>query len=86
MAKRTRRERKQETEKRLQSGALPVPPVEVEEEVAPTPAPVEAAPAPARKTIVDFAREYYYVYTDMRNVTIIAVIMFALMFGLGYLI
>jgi hypothetical protein len=80
MAKRSRRTRKKETQQ--QPASRPVPeaaPVAVPE---PTPSPVVAA---ARKS-VDFAKEYYYVYTDLRNVAIIAVIMFALMVSLGYLI
>jgi hypothetical protein len=88
MAKRSRKERKVETEKRqsqvdLPQQPAPVAPVEV---AAPVSQPVEAAPAAVRKTVVDFAQEYYYVYTDLRTVAVIAVIMFALMFGLGYFI
>lgn len=87
MAKRSRRERKQETDKRQSQADIPqqarVAPVVVAQPV-PVEAPAEPAPGLARKA-VDFAQEYYYVYTDLRNVTIIAVVMFALMFGLGFL-
>lgn len=90
MAKRSRRERKQETEKRQQLVDAPqqasVAPAEaVASKPAPAAAPIEVGPSLARKT-VDFAQEYYYVYTDLRNVTIIAALMIALMFGLGYFI
>ncbi len=82
MAKRSRRARKKTTETQSQPPSRPVPTV--------TPPAVEEAPpspvaAVARKS-VDFAKEYYYVYTDLRNVAIVAVIMFGLMIGLGYLI
>lgn len=83
MAKRTRRERKLETEKRI-PGVVETAPQ------APAVEPVKAAaPTPetngARK-IVDFSKEYYYVYADMRNVAIVAASMFVLMFVLGYFI
>jgi hypothetical protein len=86
MAKRSRRARKQGTDK--------VTPVET------SPAPALTTAAPRQKTeeertvsspslrqqAVDFAEEYYYVYTDMRNVTIVALIMFVLMIGMGYFV
>lgn len=88
MAKRSRKERRLETEKRQSQVDIPqqapVAPAQVAEP-APVSAPVEAGPSVARK-VVDFAQEYYYVYTDLRNVSGIAVIMFALMFALGYFI
>lgn len=46
---------------------------------------VEAAGQPRRKT-VDFAEEYYYVYLEMRNILIVAVLMFLVMMGLAYFI
>jgi len=82
MAKKSRRARKKTTETQSQPVSRPAPspaPVAVEE---PTTSPIVTA---ARKS-VDFAKEYYYVYTDLRNVTIFAVIMFGLMVGLGYFI
>lgn len=76
MAKRTRRpSRKVETEKQTPVSAP-----------APTPAPpVEAVPFNARGTL-DFGRDYYYVFADLRSLLLIAVVMFALMFGLGFFI
>lgn len=38
------------------------------------------------KKMVDFVQEYAYVYKEMRNVFIIAVIMFVVLFGLSYVI
>ena len=82
MAKRSRRARKKTTETQPQPASQPIPtaaPASVEEPAA---SPVIAA---TRKS-VDFAKEYYYVYSDLRNVTIMAIIMYGLMIGLGYLI
>jgi hypothetical protein len=46
---------------------------------------VEAAGQARRKT-VNFAEEYYYVYLEMRNILIVAVLMFLVMIGLAYFI
>jgi hypothetical protein len=53
-----------------------------------TSAPVVQAVAPpvVNGKIDDFAQEYYYVYTDMRNVIILSAGLFALMLGLGFFI
>ncbi len=89
MAKRSRRARKHETEKRLQksNGDAAVTPAATTA-VVETPAAKESTPQPVveRKHKVNFAEEYYYVYTELRNITLIAAAMFVLMFGLGYFI
>lgn len=85
MAKRSRRARRQETEKRLQQPdqpAVPKPAAPVQKPVE-TPAP---APDPILNSDVDFGREYYYVYSDLRNISLVAAAMFVLMFALGYFI
>jgi hypothetical protein len=46
---------------------------------------VEVAAQPRRK-MVDFAQEYFYVYQEMRNILIVAIIMLLVMFGLSYFI
>jgi len=89
-SKQSRKARKQELEKRAQKEAVSSPAATAPEADAPpqvdTPAPVsEPKSSPMRKA-VDFAEEYYYVYTDLRNITIVSVVMFALMFALGYFI
>jgi hypothetical protein len=33
--------------------------------------------------VVDFSTEYFYVYTEVRNILIISVVMFGILFGLG---
>jgi hypothetical protein len=82
MAKRSRRARKQSSEKAIPVEAAPVvSPVEEK----PVETPTVGASSP-RGAVVNFAEEYYYVYTDLQNVIVIAAVMFALMFGLGYFI
>lgn len=41
---------------------------------------------PSFGNTVDYATEYFYVYTEVRNILIIAVVMFVVLFGLSYLI
>ena len=84
MAKRSRRARRQEAAKARQVVDSPQAALRAEESQkpeidAPTP---QAVP---RKT-VNFAQEYLYVYTELRNVLIVALIMFVIMFGLAYFI
>lgn len=83
MAKRTRRERKLETEKPVQPASEAAPSTVVAEPIA------VMATAPEQNGVrksVDFATEYYYVYADIRKVAIVTGSMFVLMFVLGYFI
>jgi hypothetical protein len=80
MAKRSRRARKQSSEKEINVESSTV----AKAPVTPVEAPEEAAAPSLRQKAIDFSEEYYYVYTDLRNVTAIAVVMFVLMFSLGY--
>ena len=70
MAKRTHRTRRQE------------------QTAIPTGVNVQQQPAalPVVQKIVDFASEYAYVYKEMRNVFIIAVIMLVVLFALSYVV
>lgn len=88
MAKRSRKARKQQIEKRLQKPTTAnVAPQPVKDTpVAPVPQPANPVVAPGQRKIIDFAEEYYYVYSELRNIVIISVVMFALMFGLGFFI
>ena len=82
MAKKSRRARKKTTETQSQPVSRPIPattPAAVEE-------PTSGSILAATRKSVDFAKEYYYVYTDLRIVTIVAIIMFGLMVALGYVI
>jgi len=85
MAKRSRRARRQEAAKPKQTPNI-VEKVADSLEEAPAPKPAPAPPQPAARKVVNFAQEYLYVYTELRNVLIVALIMFALMFGLAYFI
>ena len=79
-SRRSRRVRRQESEKPVPSPAAPAPQVA---------APVEkkATPAASRTTAtVDFAREYYYVYAELRQILLVTAIMFAAMIGLSFFI
>ncbi|MBN1992630.1 MAG: hypothetical protein JW953_07970 [Anaerolineae bacterium] len=85
MAKRSRRTRLQQAEKRKQV----VPP-------AVEPAPGQAitdATTPGmgvgqstQRKIVDFVQEYAYVYKEMRNIVLIALLMFVVLIGLSFVI
>ena len=84
MAKRSRRARRQQTAK--QTVTSPVTKDEVEaavEEAAPSEI-VEETSLP--RNVVNFAREYFYVYTELRNILIVAIIMFIVMAGLAYFV
>jgi len=77
MAKRSRRARRQQSQ---QQRAPATPPVE-------TPVVVETPEEPAvRRKTVDFVQVYGYVYKELRNVFIIAVLMFIVLVGLSYVI
>lgn len=83
MAKRSRRERRQLAEKQQKSTPDSQP-------VTPEPIVSVAEPAASKATgsnrSVDFVREYYYVYTDLRTIVIMAVLMIAVLIGLSFVI
>lgn len=94
MAKKSRRIRRQESEKQRNQMAgprVPAAPV-AEPEVAPqtyvsspvTP-PVKAVDSNPRKSI-NFAQEYFYVYNELQHIVIIAILMFIVMAGLSFFI
>ena len=77
-SRRSRRVRRQESEKPVPSPAAPAPQVA---------APVEKKATPAAsRTTVDFAREYYYVYAELRQILLVTATMFAAMIGLSFFI
>ena len=85
MAKKSRRARKLVAEKQGQVNQAINPAPEVNA-VAPAPVQPQVASAPVAAKTVDFGLSYYYVYAELRNIAIVAVVMFALMLGLGYFI
>ena len=87
-SKKSRRARRQESEKLRQQSEVKVPVTTVEaDDVAVEPAVEISASEPALpRKAVNFAQDYYYVYTDLRNMLVIAVALFVVMFGLLYII
>ncbi len=53
--------------------------------VTPLAEPVKAA-SPTRRKKVNFAQEYFYVYSELRGFLLITVIMFAVLVGLSFVI
>ncbi len=83
MAKKSRRTRRQETQK--QPKPAPTPQPVITEAPVPAALPVEPAPATNRKG-VNFAQEYFHVYFDMRTVLIISALMFVVLIALSFAI
>jgi len=84
MAKRSRRARRQAKEKRTVTSPIIKDEVEPVVEEPESPEVVEETPVP--RNLVDFAQEYFYVYTELRNILIVAIIMFIVMAGLAYFV
>ena len=85
-AKRSRRVRRQQTAKQKQVGVAPAIQDRVEAAVEEAePVKIVEETAMPRK-VVNFAREYIYVYTELRNILIVAIVMFIVMAGLAYFI
>ena len=87
-SKKSRRVRRQESEKLRQQSEVKAPVTTVEaDDVATEPKVEVSASQPAlQRKVVNFAQEYYYVYTDLRNMLFFAVVLFVVMFGLLYII
>jgi hypothetical protein len=83
MAKKSRRTRRQESQKQPKPTSPPQP--LTAEAPAPVVEPAEPAPVTSRKGI-DFAQEYFHVYFDTRNVLIISVLMFVVLIALSFAI
>ena len=98
MAKRSRRQRRQEIERQKPVAPKAAPaellaadvqsPTTVVEEFRPAPAKVtQPAQVTNRKSAaINFAHEYYYVFKELTTILIIAVIMVAVMIGLSFTI
>jgi hypothetical protein len=90
MAKRSRRARRQQIEKqkrkapdtttaKVTPAGVATPDTTVSTET------VDPGPSTRRK-VVNFAQEYFYVYRELRNIFMIAVLMFAVLVGLSFVI
>ncbi|GEM_PF-2938231 len=87
--RKSRRERRIETEKRLSSPEEQQPFSTLAADLADRPngaKPVIMEEPRSLNKVVNFATEYYYVYHEVRNIAVISVALFALMFGLSYFI
>jgi hypothetical protein len=90
MAKRSRRARRQRTKRQRQNVPGPPPPEAapargITNDAAASIQTTDESQSVSRKT-VDFLHEYLYVYRELRNILIIAVLMFAVLIGLSYII
>jgi hypothetical protein len=87
MAKRTRRERRIGAGRRTGSSQLFE---EAAEEIVEAETPVVSAPPVASPTNgrsqVNFAQEYFYVFSEVRGLLIITAILFAVMIGLTFVV
>ena len=89
MAKRSRRDRRLESNKSPRTTPQPRPATAATPVTEAKASPVSEAPlieaAPTRK-MVDFAREYFYVFQELQTIAIVAVVMFIVLIGLSYII
>ena len=79
-SKKSRRSRRLETEKRQQIST------ERASTASSAFSPEGGVNVSKTKTAIDLGTEYYYVYTEVRNILAISVVMFAILFGLGFMI
>lgn len=87
MAKRSRRARRQAREQQVESSTRSTP------DQSSSPAPVSSAPpepvadyGPVSSRGADLVQEYFYVYVDLRNILIVAILMTAVLVGLSFVI
>jgi hypothetical protein len=91
-SKKSRRLRREQTEKLRQritstlTSAQETAPAEISEAPGETTLETAQVTAGPRRRGVDFGHDYYYVYTEMRNILIVAIAMFAVMVGLSFFI
>lgn len=96
MAKKSRRTRRQEAEKQKKSAfdiaaasaaeSAPAVSNAIPQPAAPAAQPVVAETSAVNRKVVDFVQEYFYVYLDLRNILIVAVLMVAVLIGLSFVI
>jgi hypothetical protein len=87
MAKRSRRVRQQIAEKQKKQ-QLQIPDAPLTEDSS-AQISTEAEASPERSAVrrgLDFAQEYFYVYTELRTMFLVTVLMFAVLIGLSFVI
>lgn len=72
MAKKSRRRRREKVAKQPPTGQIAQQ--------------VEALSSSTAQDVLDFTEDYHYVYTDVRTLLVVTVIMIVLIFGLSYLV
>lgn len=72
MAKKSRRRRREKVAKQPTTGQIAQQ--------------VEALSSSTAQDVLDFTKEYHYVYADVRTLLVVTVIMIVLIFGLSYLV
>lgn len=89
MAKRSRRERRQEVDsRRVPTPNIAAPLADNSQDIPADPAIYTGTSTPAapNRKAVNFAQEYYHVYVELRNIVIISILMFVVMWALQFLI
>jgi hypothetical protein len=96
MAKKSRRLRRQESQKRQRTDTqtyetsapvkTPAPAPVWTPQVSPPAVQPKPAEAPAGRKLMALAEEYHYVYSELGTFLIIAVLMFAVLIGLSFVI
>jgi methionyl-tRNA formyltransferase len=91
MAKKSRRARREETQKQPKATIAPPPVITVAESaelpvLAPTTTPKVVTTQENQRKTLDFAQEYFHVYFDVRNVVLIGALLFAVLIALAFVI
>jgi len=81
MAKKSRRARRRARKKRSVAAAKPKRPVS-----APSPVVAREIEAPAGDKMAKLAKEYHYVYSDLKRIAILAGAMFAALIALSFVL
>ena len=88
MAKRSRRERRQEVDsRRVPTPNVTSPVIGDFQDIPADPATSMDPSTPvASRKVVNFAQEYYHVYVELRNIIIISIFLFGVMWALQVLV
>ncbi|MCB0154504.1 MAG: hypothetical protein KDF65_06865 [Anaerolineae bacterium] len=93
MAKRSRRERRQEPGKlnrpltdSASAASNTTPPAAPVRRAQLEPEAPQVEVTSSRKAAVNFGQEYYYVYQELKTITIVAIAMFIVLFALSFVI
>jgi hypothetical protein len=82
MAKKSRRQRRKGSATRV----APAPAAQTKKEPSTTETRATSVAKAATAPKVDLAQEYHYVFADLRKIAVIAVLMFAILFALAFVL